>query len=109
MKHSESDRSAHLQLQGEGGFEVDGLLSTVVVAEEKLEVDRLAGREVYPEMDSLLSTAAVAEVDRLAGRELNLDLDDLLPATVAVAEGRLLETVDRLPAPSVVAIVGRGV
>ena len=60
---------AHLQLQGEGGFEVDGLLSTVVVAEERLEVDRLAGREVYPEMDSLLSTAAVAEVDRLAGMQ----------------------------------------
>ena len=64
-------------------------------------------------MDGVLPTVAVAEgtleVDRLAGRELNLDLDDLLPATVAVAEGRLLETVDRLPAPFVVAIVGRGV
>ena len=33
-------------------------------------------------------------------------MDDL-PPTAAVAEGRL-ETVDRLPAPSVVAIVGRG-
>ena len=93
---------AHLQTQKEGGLEVDSLQSTVVVA----EVDRLAGREVYPERDSRLSTVAVAEVDRLADRELYLDLDDLLP-TVAVAEGRL-ETVDRLPAPSVVAIVGRG-
>ena len=53
-----------------------------------------------------MSTVAVAEVDRLADRELYLDLDDL-PPTAAVAEGRL-ETVDRLPAPSVVAIVGRG-
>ena len=81
---------AHLQIQKEG----------------RLEVDRFAGRAVYPEMDSRLSTVAVAEVDRLADRELYLDLDDLLP-TVAVAEGRL-ETVDTLPAPSVVAIVGRG-
>ena len=98
---------AHLQLQGEGGLEVDGVLPTVAVAEGTLEVDRLAGREVYPEMDSLLSTVGVFEVDRLADRELYLDLDGLLP-TAAVAEGRL-ETVDRLPAPSVVAIVGRGV
>ena len=96
----------HLQIQKEGGLEVDSLLPTVAVAEGRLEVDRLAGREVYAEMDSLLSTVAVAEVGRLADRELYLDLDDLLP-TVAVAEGRL-ETVDRLPAPSVVAIVGRG-
>ena len=48
---------------------MDGVLPTVVVAEGTLEVDRLAGREVYPETDSLLSTVAVAEVDRLADRE----------------------------------------
>ena len=97
---------AHLQIQKEGGLEVDRLLPTVAVAGGRLEMDRLAGREVYPEIDSRLSTVAVAEVDRLADRELYLDLDDLL-SPVAVAEGRL-ETVDRLPAPSVVAIVGRG-
>ena len=97
---------AHLQIHKEGGLEVDSLLPTVAAAEGTLEVDRLAGRAVYPGMDSRLPTVAVAEVDRLADRELYLDLDDLLP-TVAVAEGRL-ETVDRLPAPSVVAIVGRG-
>ena len=104
---------AHLQLQGEGRLEVDSLPSIVAVAEgmlevDRLEVDRVAGRELYLGLDSLLSTVAVVEVHRLADRELYLDLDGPL-STVAVADGRL-ETVDRgLPAPSVVANVGRGV
>ena len=104
---------AHLQLHGEGRLEVDSLPSIVAVAEgmlevDRLEVDRVAGRELYLGLDSLLSTVAVVEVHRLADRELYLDLDGPL-STVAVADGRL-ETVDRgLPAPSVVAIVGRGV
>ena len=101
---------AHLQLQGEGRLEVDSLPSIVAVAEGMLEVDRVAGRELYLGLDSLLSTVAVVEVPRhrLADRELYLDLDGPL-SIVAVADGRL-ETVDRgLPAPSVLAIVGRGV
>ena len=106
---------AHLQLQGEGRLEVDSLPSIVAVAEgmlevDRLEVDRVAGRELYLGLDSLLSTVAVVEVPRhrLADRELYLDLDGPL-SIVAVADGRL-ETVDRgLPAPSVLAIVGRGV
>ena len=106
---------AHLQLQEEGRLEVDSLLSVVAVAEgmlevNRLEVDRVAGMELYLGLDSLLSTVAVVEVPRhrLADRELYLDLDGPL-SIVAVADGRL-ETVDRgLPAPPVVAIVGREV
>ena len=102
----------HLQLQGEGRLEVDDLevdrLEVDSLEVDRLEVDRVAGRELYLGLDSLLSTVAVVEVHRLADRELYLDLDGPL-STVAVADGRL-ETVDRgLPAPSVVAIVGREV
>ena len=105
---------AHLQLQGKGRLEVDDLevdrLEVDSLEVDRLEVDRVAGRELYLGLDSLLSTVAVVEVPRhrLADRELYLDLDGPL-SIVAVADGRL-ETVDRgLPAPSVLAIVGRGV
>ena len=99
---------AHLQLQGEGRLEVDDL-EVEKLEVDSLEVDRLeVDRELYFGLDSLLSTVAVVEVHRLADRELYLDSDGPL-STVAVADGRL-ETVDRgLPAPSVVAIVGREV